>query len=226
MTELLLIGASGLAREVLSVLHENGDARSVAIVDDQAALTGTSLDGALVVGGLTHVARHPTAQLLVCVGNGAARAALVERLTGQGITPDRYATLVHPAAVVPTSCRVGTGSILLACVVLTADVHLGNHVVIMPNVTLTHGNRVESFATLCAGVAVGGDAHIGVGAYIGMNASIRERTRIGAAAVIGMGAAVLADVPSAQTWVGVPAQRMLATARPNRSGAGARGPRG
>ncbi|TFD66800.1 NeuD/PglB/VioB family sugar acetyltransferase [Cryobacterium ruanii] len=226
MPELLLIGASGLAHEVLSVLHENGDPRSVFVVDDQAALTGTSLAGALVVGGLAQVAHHPTAQLLVCVGNGAARSDLVERLTGLGITPDRYTTVIHPRATVPASCRVGVGSILLAGVALTADVLVGDHVVVMPNVTLTHGNRVESFATLCAGVAVGGDVHIGVGAYIGMNASIRERIRIGAAAVIGMGAAVLADVPFQETWIGVPAQPMLATARLARSGAGVRGQRG
>lgn len=221
MAELLLIGASGLAREVLSVLRGNGDPRAVSVVDDQAALVGTALDGALVVGGLSQVARHPAAELLVCVGNGAARAGIVARLAEMGVTPDRYATLIHPLVAVPDSCRVGAGSILLAGVVLTSDVHLGNHVVVMPNATLTHGNRIGSFATLCAGVVVGGDVNIGEAAYIGMNASIRERAMIGAAAVIGMGAAVLGDVPPRQTWVGVPAHLLRAGMRVSQGGVGA-----
>ena len=226
MRELLLIGASGLAREVLSVLRGNDDPHVIYVVDDQAELAGTALDGVLIVGGLSQVAHHPTADLLICVGSGAARADLVARLADLGVTPDRYTTLIHPAVGVPDSCRVGAGSILLCGVVLTTDVQLGEHVVVMPNVTLTHGNRVGSFATLCAGVAVGGDVHVGRGAYIGMNASIREGTLIGAAAVIGMGAAVLVDVAPHETWVGVPAQRMPAAAQLSRAGADFRGRRG
>jgi acetyltransferase-like isoleucine patch superfamily enzyme len=92
----------------------------------------------------------------------------------------------------------------------------------MPNATLTHGNRVGSFATVCAGVAVGGDVWIGDQAYIGMNASIRERSMIGAAATIGMGAAVLGNVPPRQTWVGIPAQPLRSVRQASRGGAGER----
>ena len=212
MREILLIGASGLAREVLSVLRGNGDPRAVSVVDDQTVLVGTALDGALVVGGLSQVARRPAAELLVCVGDGAARAGIVARLAEMGVTPDRYATLIHPLVAVPDSCRVGAGSILLAGVVLTADVVLGQHTVVMPQVTLTHGDRVDDFATLCAGVTLGGNVRVGSGAYLGMNAAVRERVSIGRGAVLGMGSAVLEDVPDRETWVGVPARRLRTAA--------------
>jgi sugar O-acyltransferase (sialic acid O-acetyltransferase NeuD family) len=212
MRELLLIGASGLAREVLSVLRRTGDSRSVSILDDQSALAGTSVQGAAVVGGLSEVANRPGAELLVCVGQGVARAAIVARLTGLGVTPDRYCSVIHPSVDVPDTCHVGVGGILLAGVVLTDDVHLGDHVVIMPNATLTHGNRLDDFATLCAGVTLGGNVRVGSGAYLGMNAAVRERVSIGRGAVLGMGSAVLEDVPDRETWVGVPARRLRTAA--------------
>lgn len=205
MRELLLIGASGLAREVVTLLRGQADPRRLLLIDDRLELRGASFDGIRVVGGLAVVADHPTAQIVVCVGRGASRAALVDRLAALGVTADRYARVVHPASPIPDSCSVGAGSIVLAGVVLTADVVLGDHVVLMPHVTLTHGNRVESFATLCAGVALGGDVQIGSGAYLGMNVAVRERVRIGAGSTIGMAAAVLSDVPAGETWIGVPA---------------------
>lgn len=214
MRELLLIGASGLAREVLSVLRGSGDSRVVSVIDDRAALAGTVLDGAPVIGDLAQVDHYPAAKLLVCVGHGAARADLVARLLDRGVTPDRYATLIHPTVTVPATCRVGVGSILLAGAVLTADVHLGEHAVVMPNVTLTHGDRVHDFVTLCAGVTLGGDVTVGSGAYLGMNVSVRERVRIGRGAMLGMGSAALEDVPDRETWVGVPARILRAPAVP------------
>ena len=89
---------------------------------------------------------------------------------------------------------------------LTADVEVGEHVVLMPHVTLTHGCTVADFATLCAGVSLGGDVEVGEAAYLGMNASVREGVRIGADATVGMGSVVLDDVPAGETWVGVPAR--------------------
>ncbi|TFD52123.1 acetyltransferase [Cryobacterium frigoriphilum] len=207
MVELLLVGASGLAREVLSVIRAAGAVDTVGMLDDSPQLWGTRLAGVPVLGSLATVAEHPDAQLVLCVGQGTARARIVERLADSGVTALRFARVVHRSVEVPDSCRIGPGSIVLAGTVLTADVIIGSHVVIMPHVTLTHGNRIDSFATLCAGVTLGGDVRVEAGAYLGMNSAVRQRVRIGAGAVIGMGAAVLHAVPAHETWLGVPAHR-------------------
>jgi len=208
VTDLLLVGASGLAREVLNVLRAAADTRTVGVLDDRAELWGETVDGTAVLGGLEAVLGDPDAQLVLCVGAGSARARITQRLADLGVTDARFARVVHPSVEVPENCRIGEGSVVLAGVVLTADVVIGRHVVVMPNVTLTHGNRIESFATLCAGVALGGDVCIGAAAYIGMNASIRERVTVGPGAVLGMGAVLLEDLPGYETFAGVPARRL------------------
>lgn len=207
----LLIAASGLAREVLPVVRESGR-EVLGFLDDRHDELAPTIGGAHVLGGIDDVVRYPRADLLVCVGSGLGREKIVARLSALGITSGRYATVVDLSVRNPAECPIGAGSILLAGVVLTADAVIGEHVVVMPRVTITHDCLVADFATLAAGVSLGGGVRIGRGAYLGMNSSVRQDLSIGIAATVGMGAVVLNDVLTSETWVGNPARRLGVTA--------------
>ena len=87
----------------------------------------------------------------------------------------------------------------------TASVTIGAHVVVMPQVVLTHDDAVGDFATLASGVRLGGGVQVKSEAYLGAGALVREQLTIGPAALVGMGAVVLRDVPGGEVWAGVPA---------------------
>lgn len=200
---LLLIGASGLAREVLPVAAEAG--RPVlGVLDDRYADLPPTIGGVPVLGPVAEAASHPDADLLLCIGPSASRAAVHDRLP----SGSRFASVEDLSVRNPAGCPVGEGSILLAGVTITADARLGAHVVAMPGVTVTHDCVVSDFATLAAGVSLGGGVRVGRAAYLGMNAAVRPGVRIGAGAVVGMGAVVLTDVPDGETWAGVPARAL------------------
>jgi len=203
---LLLIAASGLAREVLPVVRESGR-KVLGFLDDRHDGLPPTIADAPVLGGIDDAARYPHADLLVCVGSGLGRERVVARLSALGIDSGRYATVIDPSVRNPSECPVGVGSIVLAGVVLTADAEIGEHVVVMPRVTITHDCLIGDFATLAAGVALGGGVRVGRGALLGMNCSVRQGLSIGIGATIGMGAVVLSDVRSEETWVGNPARR-------------------
>lgn len=203
---LILVAASGLALETAEAARAAGMAVA-GCVDDDDTRWGTSAGGWLtVLGGMDVVAAQPDSPVAVCAGKGTTRVAIVDRLRRLGVSDGRFATVVHPSVVVPPSCSVGPGSIVLAGCVLTASATLGSHVVLMPNVVVTHDDVVEDFATLCAGVVLGGYVRVGRAAYLGMNSSVRERVAVGAEVTLGMGAVLVGDLPAGQTWVGVPAR--------------------
>jgi sugar O-acyltransferase (sialic acid O-acetyltransferase NeuD family) len=205
MTELVLVAASGLAREVLAVERSLGRYSGFLFLDDDPRTWGSRIADAPVVGGLDRLRDLGDHDVLVCAGRGRARRALVERARELGVSDDRWATVRHPSVDVPESCSVGAGSILLAQVAMTSDVRVGRHVVAMPNATLTHDDVVADYATLCAGVSLGGGVRVGEAAYVGMNAGVREGLTIGSDAVLGMGAVLVRDLPAGETWLGVPA---------------------
>lgn len=218
MQPLLVIGAGGFARETLELVRAvNRVAPTwdvVGILDDDPAMHGRAIHGVTVIGPSAAVADHPEALVCACVASPddpLRRLALVERLA---LPAERYATLVHPAAVVAASASLGPGTVVHATTVLTADIEIGAHVALMPAVVLTHDDVVGDGVTCGAGARVAGGVTIGAGAYIGSGALLRESLTIGAGAVVGMGAVVTRPVPAGEVWAGVPAVRLRRGCRP------------
>ncbi len=211
--DLFVVGAGGFGRETVEAIRAlnasraPGDSwRLLGYLDDDPALTGTLVDGVPVLGGISELKGMPDACVVVCTGrpdNYASRPRIVRAL---GLRPERYATIIHPAASVSASSRVGPGSVLLAHTTLTAAVSIGSHVTVMPHVTLTHDDVIEDYVTLASGAGLGGGVRIGAGAYIGAGALVREGRTVGSGALVGMGAVVTTDVPARQVWAGVPAR--------------------
>jgi len=208
--QLLLVGAGGLAREAAEAIRAANAVSPtwdlLGYVDDDPAKQGSVISGVPVLGPVEIVHDHPGALVLVCPGrpdNYVARLLLVERLD---LDDERYATVIHPTATLGTTCEVGPGSVLLAHVDLTTDVVVARHVVVMPQVVLTHDVRVEDFATIASGVRLGGACHVGRGAYLGSGACLREGIAVGEWALVGMGSVVTRDVPAKRLWYGVPAR--------------------
>ena len=202
MRELVIVGAGGFARETAAAATAAGW-RVLGFLDDDPALPGTTRSGLPILGP---VDQETTAAVVVCVGNPrnyTARQRIVAQL---GLPAERYATVVHPAAVVGSGCVVGPGSVLLAGTVLTADVTVGSHVAVMPQAVLTHDDRVDDFATVASGVRLGGGAVLERGAYVGAGALVREGVTVGAWSLVGMGSVVLHDVPAGEVWAGNPAR--------------------
>lgn len=201
---IVLLAASGLAREVLEAANSSGRT-VVALLDDDENLHGTSVSRIPVTGSISSIVHHQDADLVICAGSGFARRAIARRLRNLGVGPDRFTAVIHPTASTGSSCIVGPGAIVLANVAATADVRIGAHVVVMPNAVLTHDCVAEEFVTICAGATLGGSVVLREGAYLGMNASVRQRLEVGPWAVLGMGSVLLTDLPGGATWAGVPA---------------------
>jgi sugar O-acyltransferase (sialic acid O-acetyltransferase NeuD family) len=213
--DLVLMGASGFARETVEAVRAMNACgtswRLLGYLDDDPATWGTFLVGVPVLGGREELKSLPNASVVVCTGradNYLSRPRIVNAL---GLPDERYATIVHPTAAVSMSSRIGPGSVLLACAVLTADVTIGSHVAVMSHVTLTHDNIVGDFATLASGVRLNGGVHIGEGAWVGAGAVVREERTVGAYALVGMGSVVLCDIPAYEVWAGVPARYLRST---------------
>jgi sugar O-acyltransferase (sialic acid O-acetyltransferase NeuD family) len=205
---LVLVGAGGFARETAELVAAINDRSPtwdlLGYLDDDVSKHGQLVDGLPVLGGSEWLLEHDVATA-VCVGNPGnytPRARIVQRLR---LPAERYATLVHPTAVVPRSVAIGPGSVVHALCVATGHSTIGAHVAVMPATVVTHDDVIDDFVTIGAGVRFAGSVHVCTGAYIGSGAMIREGRTIGEWSLVGMGSVVVHDVPAGEVWAGVPA---------------------
>ena len=143
-------------------------------------------------------------RVAAAVGTGECdRRPVVERLAALGIEP---VAVVHPAAHVSASARIGEGCVVGPAAVVGAATELGRHVVVGRGALVGHHVVVGDFATLNPGANVGGNTTIGSGALVAIGAVVRDHVRIGGAALVGAGAVVVGDVPDGIEVRGVPAR--------------------
>ena len=210
---LLLLGAGGLAREVLAAVRATpGQWRPVGALDDDPRRHGTDLDGLPVLGPVEALADHPDAAVVACVASSRRPAGRLDLANRLGLPDERWATVVHPEASVPAGALLGHGTVLLAGCVLTTPLRLGAFVLAMPLVLLTHDDEIADGVTLAGRATLAGGVRVSRSAYVGQGALVREYVTIGAGAVVGMGAVVLRDVPAGETWIGSPARKLAASA--------------
>jgi transferase family hexapeptide repeat protein/bacillosamine biosynthesis N-acetyltransferase PglD-like protein len=158
---LVLVGASGLAREATAVavlLQHDGP---VQVVDDDHARWGTLHGLAPVLGAVDLVPGLVDHEVVLTLGKGRIRRRVATRLAMLGLDASRYTTLLHPRLVLPGSCHIGRGSIALDGVVLTADVEVGEHVVLGMNASVREGVRIGADATVGMGSVVLDDVPAG-----------------------------------------------------------------
>jgi len=210
MQQLVVIGAGGFGRETVEAVraaNAGGPTWDVlGFLDDDPELRGTDVEGIAVLGPISRVGDYPDSRVVVCTGhpgNYFAKRRIVQRLD---LPEARYATVIHPAAVLSSRCRIGPGSVLLATVVATAAVDIGAHVAVMPGVVFTHDDVVGPYAILGAGARLAGRVRVGQGAYVGAGVLVREDRSIGDWALVGMGSVVTRDIPPGEVWAGVPAR--------------------
>ena len=124
------------------------------------------------------------------------------------IPKERFATIIHPKAVVSKFAEIGYGTCIQALVTVGPNTKVGNHVQIYGQSMIGHGSKLDDYSYVASNAIVGADVHLMEGAYLGLNATTLEFVKLGKWSLTGIGAVVLKDVPDYAKMVGNPARQI------------------
>jgi sugar O-acyltransferase (sialic acid O-acetyltransferase NeuD family) len=205
--ELIIYGAGGLGREILTMIRALPEWQPIGFIDDKVP-PGTSVKGLKVLGGVSVMqAMTSTVNVVLAVGSPLVKQRLEEQLLKYSVY---FPTLIHPSVIMQDSASItiGAGSIVTAGCILTTDIYIGKHVLINLNTTIGHDCSVEDYSSIMCGVNIAGEVTIARSAFIGSGANILNQASLGESCTVGMGAVVLKDVLQHTTVAGVPAKEI------------------
>jgi sugar O-acyltransferase (sialic acid O-acetyltransferase NeuD family) len=208
LTPLVFFGATAFP-EISQIVRDINRLRPTyqiaAILDDNPALAGSRVEGVPVAGPLDACRDYPDAQFIFGIGSDRLRMVRYEILRRLALSPERYATLVHPSATVYASARVGHGCLVFPGAVIACDSALGDFVQILTNSNIGSRNNVHEGALVASLVATTANVVLGHYCHVGAGSTIGPDRRIGAGAQVGLGSVVLRDVAPGTFVLGNPA---------------------
>jgi sugar O-acyltransferase (sialic acid O-acetyltransferase NeuD family) len=197
--DLIIVGAGGHAKVVVATARAAGF-RVVSIADDARGRWGEQLLGVAVAGPTEPVLRDPRAQVVLAIGDNAARRRLA------ATARCRFVSVVHPTAIVDPTVQLGPGSVVFAGAVIQPDTILGAHAIVNTAASIDHDCRLGEAVHVAPGARLAGNVTLGDAVFLGIGVVVIPGVTIGARTTVGAGAAVVTDLPPDVVAVGVPAR--------------------
>jgi sugar O-acyltransferase (sialic acid O-acetyltransferase NeuD family) len=202
--KLLIIGASGHGKVVADIAMKMNRWQHIAFLDDDETIKSSM--GLEVIGktddGFQYI---PNYDIFTAIGNNNnTRETIHNRLKVAGAS---IPILIHPQATISKEVEIGTGTVIMAGVVINCCTTIGEGCIINTAATIDHDNTIENFVHISPGVHTGGTVRIGQGTWLGIGSIVVNNLNITNNCIIGAGAVVINDITEPGTYIGIPAQK-------------------
>ena len=212
MKKLIIIGGMGNGTVALSTVED------INIVKKEWEIIGflndfetEPINGFPVVGKIDHITtkkflKNDDVYFLYTLISTKLNFKFLHKLTDLQIPIERFATIIHPTAVISKFAKIGYGVSIQPCVSVGPNVTIGNHIQIFAQSLIGHNSTLDDYSYVANNACVGAHVHLKEGAYLGTNCSLLENVTIGKWSLVGIGTVVLKDVPPYTKAAGNPAR--------------------
>lgn len=204
---MLIIGAKGLAKELLDVCKSLDDLSNLCFYDNQE-LSIDLLYGVFPIlhddEAVSYYFKTIDRRFILGFGDLKYRMILSEKFEALG---GELTSIIDPNALVGTyDVKIFKGTTIMPGAIVSNGVSIGRGCLVYFNALITHDVSIGDFTIISPGVKVLGRVNIGSRCEIGANATILPDVTIGSDVIVGAGAVVTKDVPDGLKVLGVPAK--------------------
>ncbi len=162
--KLLILGAGGHGKSVAEAALLSGDWTNIAFLDDSWPTTESVL-GFPVLAKLEalSVLSSQYSAGIVAIGNNKIRQVYLTLLEQVGLP---LVSIIHPAASVSASAKIGVGTTIMASARVGVDASLGKGCIVNSHATVDHDVTLNDFVHIGIGVHLAGGVKVGLRAWL------------------------------------------------------------
>jgi sugar O-acyltransferase (sialic acid O-acetyltransferase NeuD family) len=204
---MLIIGAKGHAKEILSVLNHNSQHQELYFFDDVTENLPTTLYNKYpILRTYEQVEELFKTQrnFAIGLGNPKLRYLLSQRFQKMGGV--LQSVISSEASIGQYDVNLGKGINVMSRVVITNSISIAEGALLNAGALIHHDVYIGQYVEVSPGAIITGGAIIEEFSSIGAGATILPKIRIGKNSVVGAGAVVTKDVPDDSIVAGVPAR--------------------
>jgi acetyltransferase EpsM len=216
--KLIIIGGAGNGTVILSTVEDINDDHPqweiLGFLNDfeTQPINGYPVLGKIDRSGVDNFLKYDDVFFLFTLISTKFNHHFIHRLVDLEIPQQKFATIIHPTAVVSRFSQIGRGVMIQPFVSIGPNVQLGDHIQVYAQAFIGHNSRLADYAYVANNACVGAAVHLCEGAYLGTNSSTLENVTLGKWSLVGMGSVVIHDVPGFAKVVGNPA-KVIGTTR-------------
>lgn len=201
--DVIIIGAGGHAKVIADIIYKSGD-NLIGFLDDNLANKGKEIYlGKKVIGTTKDIEIYNKNYFIIGIGNNSIR----KKINNENNL--KLYSAIHPSAIIAEDVKIGTGSVIMAGVVINPGTVIGKNCIINTCSSLDHDNLLEDYVHISPGAHLAGTVTIKEGTWICTGAIVKNNITIGKNNIIGAGGVVIKDIIEENTtYVGVPAKRI------------------
>lgn len=205
MRELIIVGAGGLGRELLTYVEFDNPIFSFkGFLDDRINILDKTPRSPGIIGTPDTFVPSKNQVFMVAIGKPKDRERYTINLRNQAVD---FAHLVHPLAHVSDNLRIGAGTILGPRVGVSVDVRIGSFSFIQEYTVLGHDVQIGDWCQINSHCTLAGNCQIGNYVEIGPNCVITSGAVLEDGVSVAPGSVVYGRIKSGMTVLGNPARR-------------------
>ncbi|WP_160112402.1 acetyltransferase [Salicibibacter kimchii] len=207
MKRVVVLGNGGHGKVIQDIInHYSTEYQLAGVLDDH--YTSFVNNGMNFFEGLISDANYlsrsyPDLFFIVGIGDNRARKSVVDKLD---IPRHRYATVIHPSAMISPTSEIGNGVAVIAGAIVNPHSQINDHVILNTSSSVGHDCQIEDYVHISPRVAIAGGTKVQEGAHLGIGSVTIPGVEVGRWSTVGAGGVVTDHIPDDTLAVGVPAK--------------------
>ncbi len=208
--EVIIIGASGLGREILSwnliSKHKDKILNITGFLDDNPNALDSYNVNIPIIGNISFEEFDVKKRVLIAISDSLIKEEIYNKAVNKGLIIQSY---INENVLIGERTIIGKGAVFLPFSIVSCDSVVGDCVFVNNGSQIGHDVTIGDFTSIMANVDIGGGVVLGKNVFIGTGAVILPGVVIPNNTRIGAGSVVIKSIKTVGTYFGNPAKKIF-----------------